>query len=199
MSAKPPRIGDADHLASGARRIRERPDHVHDRRNAELAAHRADVPHRRMHERREHEHDARALERARHGARPARRSRRRAASRTSALPHCVVNERLPCLATRTPAPATSSAAAVEMLKVLIVPPPVPQVSTRSSGRSAGSSTIASRNARTTAASSAGVSPFTRSPIEQRRDLHRRRVAAEITTSNASVSSLGPAARRPRGV
>ena len=59
------------------------------------------------------------------------------ASSTSALPHCVVNERLPCLATRTPAPAASSAAAVEMLNVLIVPPPVPHVSTRSSRRVGG--------------------------------------------------------------
>ena len=40
--------------------------------------------------------------------------------------------RLPCLATRTPAPAMTSAVAVEMLKVPLVSPPVPQVSTRAS-------------------------------------------------------------------
>ena len=40
-------------------------------------------------------------------------------------------ERLPCLATAQPAPAATSAAAVEMLKV-DGPPPVPAVSTRSS-------------------------------------------------------------------
>jgi hypothetical protein len=55
------------------------------------------------------------------------------------------------------------AAAVEMLKVLIVPPPVPHVSTNSSGRSAGRTIIAWRSERTTAASSSDVSPFTRSP------------------------------------
>ena len=50
------------------------------------------------------------------------------ASRTSAAPQRELMERLPCLATRTPAPATTKAAAVEMLKVLRVSPPVPQVS-----------------------------------------------------------------------
>jgi hypothetical protein len=58
------------------------------------------------------------------------------ASRTSALPLNEVNDRLPCLAMRTPAPAASSAAAVEMLNVTSAPPPVPHVSTSSSGRSA---------------------------------------------------------------
>ena len=36
---------------------------------------------------------------------------------TSALPHRLEMERLPCLATFTPAPATTNAATVEMLKV----------------------------------------------------------------------------------
>ena len=40
----------------------------------------------------------------------------------------LVAERLPCLATVTPAPAATMAAAVEMLKVLAPSPPVPQVS-----------------------------------------------------------------------
>src|ERR671918_728415 len=70
-------------------------------------------------------------------------------SSTSALPHGEVNERLPCLAMRTPAPAASSAAAVEMLNVVTAPPPVPQVSTSVSGSRAGSCTIASRSARAT--------------------------------------------------
>ena len=39
------------------------------------------------------------------------------ASSTSALPHRLDTDRLPCLATRTPQAATTSAAAVEMLKV----------------------------------------------------------------------------------
>jgi len=85
-------------------------------------------------------------------------------SRTSALPHCVVNERLPCLAIRTPAPEASSAAAVEMLKVGTAPPPVPQVSTRSSAEATGRRTIAPRSARAAPVTSSAVSPFTRRPI-----------------------------------
>ncbi len=54
------------------------------------------------------------------------------ASITSAEPHLELMLRLPCLATRTPAPAIVRAVAVEMLKVPLVSPPVPQVSTRAS-------------------------------------------------------------------
>ncbi len=57
------------------------------------------------------------------------------ASSRSAEPHLLVLERLPCLATAQPAPAATSAAAVETLKVE-GPPPVPAVSTRS-GAAAG--------------------------------------------------------------
>jgi len=42
-------------------------------------------------------------------------------SRTSALPHCVVKERFPCFAIRTPAPAASSAAAVEIHSAALRP------------------------------------------------------------------------------
>ena len=55
------------------------------------------------------------------------------ASSTSALPHREVKDRFPCFAIRTPAPAATSAAAVEMLNVVTAPPPVPHVSTRLSG------------------------------------------------------------------
>ena len=87
------------------------------------------------------------------------------ASRTSALPDLEVEERLPCFATRTPIPAASNAAAVEMLNVVSAPPPVPHVSTRSSGASAESTIMASRSASTTPATSADVSPLTRSAIK----------------------------------
>ncbi len=53
------------------------------------------------------------------------------ASRTSAEPQAEVMARLPCLATRTPAAAATRAAAVEMLKLPLASPPVPQVSTNS--------------------------------------------------------------------
>ena len=51
------------------------------------------------------------------------------ASRMSALPDRDVTERLPCLATGTPAPATTKEAVVLMLNVLIRSPPVPHMST----------------------------------------------------------------------
>ena len=81
------------------------------------------------------------------------------ASSTSALPHLDVADRLPCLATATPAPATTKVAVVEMLKVER-PPPVPQVSMKgpSGGatRSARPRIVAARPA-----SSSAVSPFAR--------------------------------------
>src|SRR5271166_1698799 len=54
------------------------------------------------------------------------------ASITSAEPHLELMLRLPCFATLTPAPAMTRATAVDMLKVPLVSPPVPQVSTRAS-------------------------------------------------------------------
>ena len=54
------------------------------------------------------------------------------ASRTSAEPHEEVTARLPCLATLAPAAAATRAAAVEMLKLPLASPPVPQVSTSAS-------------------------------------------------------------------
>ena len=54
------------------------------------------------------------------------------ASRTSAEPQMEVTARFPCLATRTPAAAATRAAAVEMLKLPLASPPVPQVSTNCS-------------------------------------------------------------------
>src|SRR5438132_959796 len=47
------------------------------------------------------------------------------ASSTSALPDFDDTERLPCLATRAPAPAATNIAAVEMLNVCEASPPVP--------------------------------------------------------------------------
>ena len=49
-------------------------------------------------------------------------------SRTSALPHRLEMERLPCFAVFTPAPAATKAATVEILNVEQPSPPVPQVS-----------------------------------------------------------------------
>ena len=53
------------------------------------------------------------------------------ASSTSAEPELDDTARLPCFATPAPAAAATSAAAVEMLSVCALSPPVPAVSTRS--------------------------------------------------------------------
>ncbi len=54
-----------------------------------------------------------------------------------------------------------------MLKVVMArPPPVPQVSTSASVSDAGTRIIAPRIARTPPATSAGVSPFARSPMSR---------------------------------
>ena len=89
------------------------------------------------------------------------------ASRTSALPVEPDIARLPCLATRTPAPAMTKAAVVEMLNVLEASPPVPAVST--SGPSTSTCSDESRMTWAMPAISSGVSPFirravTRAPI-----------------------------------
>ncbi len=63
------------------------------------------------------------------------------ASSRSADPHRPDAARLPCLATRTPAAATTSAATVETLNVPAPSPPVPQVSTSGPGRSMGAAAV----------------------------------------------------------
>ncbi len=88
------------------------------------------------------------------------------ASRTSALPERDVNDRFPCLATGTPAPAVTIAAAVEMLNVVTLPPPVPAVSTSAEGSEAGTGTIAFRSARTPPAISLAATPFALSPTSK---------------------------------
>jgi hypothetical protein len=79
------------------------------------------------------------------------------ASSTSALPVWLESERLPCLATRAPAPAITSAAAVEILNVPEASPPVPQVSITLGPAS--TTIMRSRMARAKPASSPAVSPF----------------------------------------
>ena len=95
----------------------------------------------------------------------ARSSRTPAASSTSALPERPETERLPCFATRTPAPAATSALAVEILNVPLASPPVPQVSTRWDLPT--STCVASRRITDAAAAiSSTVSPFIRNPTRK---------------------------------
>ncbi len=56
------------------------------------------------------------------------------ASKTSALPHRLEADRLPCLATGRPQAATTTAAPLDRFKVWEPSPPVPHVST-TTGRS----------------------------------------------------------------
>ena len=77
------------------------------------------------------------------------------------LPHLLDAARLPCLATGTPAPATTNPAVVEMLNVWAPSPPVPQVSTVRGSRH-GAVTAAARSARAAPTISPTVSPLVRS-------------------------------------
>ena len=91
-----------------------------------------------------------------------------AASSTSALPQLLDMDLLPCLATGSPAPATTKAVVVDTLNVPDPSPPVPQVSTRTSPcptlipESMG--VAFSRMTRTAPVISSTVSPFIRNPV-----------------------------------
>src|SRR5215203_7518764 len=83
-------------------------------------------------------------------------------SRTSALPAWLVAALLPCLATMTPAPRATNAAAVETFMVPFASPPVPQVSTTPSGAS---TFVAKRRiARAKPTISGTLSPLTRNAV-----------------------------------
>src|SRR5579863_3640843 len=84
------------------------------------------------------------------------------AERTSAAPEREDSARLPCLATGTPAPATISAAQVEMLNEPDASPPVPTTSMALDGASTRS--ILPRIAVTAPVISSTVSPRTRNAI-----------------------------------
>src|SRR5262245_10183400 len=84
------------------------------------------------------------------------------ASRTSAAPHAEDAARLPCFATRAPAAAATIAPIVEMLTVRARSPPVPTRSVSLPGMLTGVASLSIADARPS--TSAGVSPFIRSPI-----------------------------------
>src|SRR3954447_6147320 len=84
------------------------------------------------------------------------------ASRASAERHRLGAERLPCFATRHPAPAATKAAVVDTLKVG-GPPPVPAVST-SSAPSTSTGVASSRMVRARPVISSTVSPLARRAI-----------------------------------
>src|SRR5436190_1368578 len=120
------------------------------------------------------------------------------ASSTSAEPHADDAARLPCLATRTPAPATTRAARVEMLTVPERSPPVPHVSTTGPpGPSSGMSTVwANRSiVRARAASSAAVSPLDRSATAKPAIWASVASPARIVAMACSACSAGRSSRR----
>mmetsp|Transcript_13263 Transcript_13263/g.25422 ORF Transcript_13263/g.25422 Transcript_13263/m.25422 type:complete len:406 (-) Transcript_13263:86-1303(-) len=82
------------------------------------------------------------------------------ASSTSALPHMLDTERLPCLATFAPAAAARMAEPVEMLTEPIPSPPVPAMSSTPAPQS--TRTALARMAEASPAISSGVSPLARS-------------------------------------
>lgn len=88
------------------------------------------------------------------------------ASSTSALPLDEDALRLPCLAIGTPAAAATNMAVVEMLKVWLPSPPVPHMSSRSSGLGVTTGVANSRMTCAAAVISPTVSFFTRRPISR---------------------------------
>ncbi len=114
------------------------------------------------------------------------------ASSTSALPLALDTDRLPCLATRPPAAATTKAAAVDTLNRPAPSPPVPQVST---SRSGATSTF-SANSRITCAAAAisvTVSPFTRSATS------RPPICAGVASPSMMVRNAAPISAVSRSV
>ena len=123
------------------------------------------------------------------------------ASSRSALPHWLEIERLPCLATCTPVPATTKAATVEMLNVSQPSPPVPQVSSRVwPARPASMGTAIRRMARAKPTSSSTVSPFILRAIRKAAICAWLASPRRIICMAASASAAGrfcPATRRFR--
>ena len=104
---------------------------------------------------------------------------------TSAAPEREDSARLPCLAIGTPAPATMSAAQVEMLNEPEASPPVPTTSMASGG--ALTRSIFARMAETAPVISSTVSPRTRSAM-RRPPICEGVASPDITCSKALAAS-----------
>ena len=110
------------------------------------------------------------------------------AASTSAAPDRDDSARLPCLATGTPAPATISAAQVEMLNEPEASPPVPTTSMASGG--ALTRSILARIAVTAPVISSTVSPRTRNAISSA-PICDGVASPDIICSNAIAASSRP--------
>src|SRR5215470_12875105 len=123
------------------------------------------------------------------------------ASTTSADPQRLETERLPCLATLRPAPATTNAVAVETLKVPDASPPVPAVSISISRSVPARAVPTSPRVRTRTAlsrmtsarpiSSSTVSPFMRSAVR------KAATWTEVAAPDMSASIAAAASSRVR--
>ena len=152
---------DADDLRAGAGRVRQRPEHVEDGPRRQLLPHRGRVTHGRMVRRREQEAEAELVDRARDPLRRLFELRSRAPPGRRPTPRPRTPRGCRAWPRRAPAAAATSAAAVEMFRVLAPSPPVPAVSTRSSRWGFTASTCA-RMASAQPAISSAVSPLARS-------------------------------------
>src|SRR4029450_10474855 len=125
-------------------------------------------------------------------------------STTSAEPHKDDTERLPCLATLTPAPAATNAVAVETLKVPEASPPVPHVSINISRSVPVAPTTSPSCARTFTTfcritwakpiSSSTISPFIRSAVRNAA-IWALVAAPDMMASIAAAASMRVRARR----
>ena len=134
--------------------------------------------------------------------RAARRCSTPSASSTSALPHALDAARLPCLATGTPQPATMNAAAVEMLIVCALSPPVPTMSS-TIGSPCSTRTLRSRIARAAPTTSSTVSPFAASAASSAAARTGESVSSMIAPISVAPSrraerSSPPSTRRSNG-
>ena len=163
------RVVDAEELPLRAGRVRERAEDVEDGADRDLAARTAGVAHRRVQRLGEQEADADLVDAARHVGRRRGRCARRAPRARRRCPHFDETARLPCFAIGTPAPATTNAVVVEMLKVRSPSPPVPQVSMQS-GALGRTGVARARIARAKPVISSTVSPFIRIAVTSERDL-----------------------------
>ncbi len=120
------------------------------------------------------------------------------ASSTSTEPHLDDAARPPCLATRTPAAATTMAAMVDTLTVPAPSPPVPQVSTTGPSRSERSTCSANRSiVRTSVASSAASRPWHGDPTANAAIWASVASPARIVDIACSTRSSGRSSRRSR--
>mmetsp|Transcript_8581 Transcript_8581/g.18246 ORF Transcript_8581/g.18246 Transcript_8581/m.18246 type:complete len:266 (-) Transcript_8581:175-972(-) len=103
------------------------------------------------------------------------------ASSTSALPHRLDTERLPCFATLAPAAAATMEAPVEMLTEPMPSPPVPTMSTTPPDLVLTGRPLSSM-ARASPAISSGVSPLARSST-------RKAAACSVTKSSSRTLSV----------